>query len=488
MSRRNRIFLGILLLFALGVGFLLYRVAADLDPRYRESTEESMVDTAYLLAAVLETDLVEQHVDVMRLRQALNNAYRKRFEARIFAMTKRRVDLRVYVTDISGIVLYDSDGKDEGKDYSRWRDVELTLQGQYGARTTLIKADDPSSAVMYVSAPIIYKDHVVGVISLGRAVASQMELVTNARQKLFYVGMITLLAFLFLLVVLSIWLARPFGLTTDLIRIVRHEGLNHPGRIARRVKALMTVAFSDMRDALAGRSHTEEYVQTLTHELKSPLTAIRGAAEVLREGPPPEQRERFANNISEQVTRLQNLADRLLELATLEKRRTLEEVQAVDLPAMVKQVVDAMESAAILKKITLKAQTEPDLKLDGEPFLLYQALINLISNAIDFSPVGSTIEIEVKQHERNIEISVADQGPGVPDYALERVFEKFYSLRRPDSGRKSTGLGLAFVREIAHLHGGTAYLNNRPEGGACALITLPLAVAHKGHEPRGRAQ
>jgi len=72
---------------------------------------------------------------------------------------------------------------------------------------------------------------------------------------------------------------------------------------------------------------------------------------------------------------------------------------------------------------------------------------------------------------RRVELTVRDRGPGVPDYALDRVFEKFYSLRRPDSGRKSTGLGLAFVREIAHLHGGEAFLANHPEGGATATLS-----------------
>jgi two-component system sensor histidine kinase CreC len=76
---------------------------------------------------------------------------------------------------------------------------------------------------------------------------------------------------------------------------------------------------------------------------------------------------------------------------------------------------------------------------------------------------------------RRAEISVRDHGPGVPDYALERAFEKFYSLPRPDTGRKSTGLGLAFVREVAHLHDGDAYLVNHPEQGAIAVLNLPAS-------------
>jgi two-component system sensor histidine kinase CreC len=245
------------------------------------------------------------------------------------------------------------------------------------------------------------------------------------------------------------------------------------------MKAVLGSAFNDMRDALAGRSHTEGYVETLTHELKSPLTAIRGAAELLREPLPEAQRERFSANIGEQVQRLQNLADRLLQLANLEKRRTLDEVETVDLQTLVREAVDAMEPVAQIKKITLQTDVMTDAKVEGDPFLLYQALVNVLSNAIDFAPASSAVQVAARAEGRTVALSVRDRGPGVPDFALDRAFEKFYSLRRPDSGRKSTGLGLAFVREIAHLHGGKAHLSNHPEGGAVAVIELPAILQRR---------
>jgi two-component system sensor histidine kinase CreC len=330
---------------------------------------------------------------------------------------------------------------------------------------------------MYVAVPIHFNGSIVGAVSIGKAVASQHELVQTARQKLLYVGLITLIAFFLLLVVFSIWITRPFGLTTDLLRVMRQEGFRHPWRMARRMGAVMKAAFDDMRDVLAGHSHTEEYVQTLTHELKSPLTAIRGAAELLREPMPDAQRERFVSNIGEQVKRLQNLADRLLELASLEARRTLEEIRPVDVPALIAEAMNAMEPAANLKKIDLRTGAIEPVRLEGDHFLLCQAMMNFLSNAIDFSPPASEIEVAVKVDGRYVEMTVRDHGPGVPDFAAGRVFEKFYSLRRPDSGRKSTGLGLAFVREIAHLHGGEAYITNHPQGGAMAVLRLPSVPA-----------
>ncbi len=111
--------------------------------------------------------------------------------------------------------------------------------------------------------------------------------------------------------------------------------------------------------------------------------------------------------------------------------------------------------------------------LEGNPFLLHQALENLVQNAIEFSPSGGTVSVAVVNDRDRVTISVADEGPGIPDYALDRIFDRFYSLGRPDTGKKSTGLGLNFVREAAKSHGGTIEVTNRPAGGALAVLTLP---------------
>jgi two-component system sensor histidine kinase CreC len=139
----------------------------------------------------------------------------------------------------------------------------------------------------------------------------------------------------------------------------------------------------------------------------------------------------------------------------------------------------AMEPAAARRRVRIEAAIGEDVVVEGDSFLLMQATINLLANAIDFSPPDATVELAVTTSDRNVEISVRDHGPGVPDYALDRIFEKFYSLHRPDTGKKGTGLGLAFVREIAHLHGGEARLGNHVEGGAVASMILPLPASRR---------
>ncbi len=156
---------------------------------------------------------------------------------------------------------------------------------------------------------------IVGVVSVGKPVSAFSPFIANARQKLFIAGGIAVGAFALLLLMVTVWLVRPFGLVTDLWRALRSQ----PGGTGR-VLNPFRVAFADVRDALAGKSYVDEYVATLTHEIKSPLAAIRGAAELLREPVPEDARIRFTQNIEEQVARAQDLVDRMLELSSLERR------------------------------------------------------------------------------------------------------------------------------------------------------------------------
>ncbi len=480
MSKRNRIFVGILVIYALGVALLLYRVMADLDPRYRESAEELLVDTANLLASLIETDIRDGVFQPARMRPAFQEMYSRRIAAQIYAVTKTQADLRVYITDRNGMVVFDSQGRDEGKDFRKWRDVGHTLQGGYGARTSLETEGDPRSAVMYVGAPIRWNNEITGVVSVGKPMRSFGGFIASARQKLLLVGLTSGLSVLLLAVLVSVWLVRPFGLITEYIRYVRAQKQVSLPRLSRRALGILGAAYNEMRDAVAGRSYAEEYVQALTHEIKSPLSAIRGAAELLQEPMPEMRRDRFLKNIRDETQRIQDLVDRLLELSGIEKRRGLTDIQPVSLGELLADAMASLAPLADARGVRIVLRAADGCVLGGERFLLDRALTNLLQNAIDFSPGDGEIEIAVSPTRRHCQISIRDHGPGLPEYALDRVFEKFYSLSRPHSGRKGTGLGLSFVKEIAELHRGSVELRNHPDGGAIAILTLPKIAPSAG--------
>lgn len=473
MSRRNRIFAGVVVVFAIGVAFVLLRIIADLDPRYRESAEESMIDTAHAIASIVALEVEDGVIHPDRLRLGLRGLYTRTFDAEIFGVRKTHVDLRIIIANRAGTVIYDSFDRDEGADYSNWRDVNLTLAGQYGARTTVEDPNDRRSEVMYVAAPVLWKDRIVGVVSVGKPTKDFEPFLANARSKVVAVGLTAGVAVLLFAGIVSIWLMRPFVLIQDSVRLLRTHGSAGLPRLGRRVRSVIGTAFEEMRDALAGRTYTEQYVQSLTHEIKSPLSAIRGAAELLQEPMPEAERTRFTANIREQTLRIQEVVDRLLELSGLEKQRRLESVAPVAVDDLVEGVTSAAQALAGRRSVTLEIQGERGAKVRGDAFLLHRALMNLVQNAIDFAPSESMVTIGVRTGRKTVDIEVRDRGPGLPEFARERVFERFYSLPRPDTGKKSTGLGLSFVEEIAALHRGSVTIDNHSEGGAVATLSVP---------------
>jgi len=317
---------------------------------------------------------------------------------------------------------------------------------------------------------------IVGMVAVGKPIEAFAPFIANARAKLLQVALISAGALLAAIAFALVWLLRPLRLVRDLWRALSQRGGGPLRARLRQMAHALRAALADVRDALAGTSYAEQYVQTLAHEIKSPLAAIRGAAELLREPMSEPARARFAGNIEEQVARAQDLVERMLELTTLERRGTLERVERVSLAQVVRLVVAEAAHIAERKRMRFEVDVpEPVLAL-GDAFLLQRAISNLVRNALDFAPVHSTVEITAREAGRQVELTVHDYGPGLPPFAQRRVFEKFFSTARPDTGKKGTGLGLAFVREVAALHGGTARLANHPEGGAVATLLLPRAT------------
>ena len=474
MTKRNRIFLGILLAYVIGVGLLMYRQLQDIDPRYRESAEENLVETAQLMATLIEGVSRDGTLRVDGLGPLFQALYARRFHANIYGIEKTRVEMRLMVVDRGGTVVFDSTNRWMGADNSLWRDIRRALQGEYGARTTPDVEGDPGSSVMYVAAPIRAGGSIIGAVSVGKPVQSFGQFVQAARRKTLLMGTTSVVAVILFVVILSVWLVRPFGVFGDYVRYVRSQRSLSFSRLGRRAWRSLVAAFDEMRDALAGRTYVNDYVQTLTHEVKSPLSAIRGAAELLQEPMPDADRVRFADNIARETQRIQALVDRMMELTALESRRTLDATVPVALRALLIELATSVQPTAAARGVQVVVEDGEALTVQGDAFLLQRALSNLVDNALDFSPARGTVTLALRRRGRYAELTVRDQGPGIPDYAAGKVFEKFYSLARPHTRKKSTGLGLSFVKEIAALHEGRVALHNAGDGGAVATLSLPL--------------
>ena len=451
MRIRTAIFGVYVLASAIAFTGMMALVLRDVRLRYVESMRRTIGDTAALLAAFATPASPEED-----------------WTSRLATLPPQAELLRVFACDREGRVLFDAGGRDVGQVY-QW-----TMIG--GGRTasenySVVNVAEVGNELRVV-APVRRGGELVGWVGVGRPLASVADGVRAARWRLVtYAGTIALV-----MTVAGWWIAAR--LTRSLERLTAHAREVRDGRPSvapasrAREIAELSRAFEEMRDALEGRQHVERYTQALAHEVKAPLAAIRGAAELLDENMPVEQRQKFLGNIRTESARIQRIIDRLLELSSLEARKQLRRTESVAAAALAREAADVVRPAGAARGVTITVDGPDEVTVRGEAVLLREALVNLLQNAVDFSPAGGKIFLGMRREAKRVTFTVDDAGPGVPDYALPKVFERFYSLPRPGTERKSTGLGLALVREIAHLHGGEATLANRPEGGARAEFSV----------------
>jgi len=207
-----------------------------------------------------------------------------------------------------------------------------------------------------------------------------------------------------------------------------------------------------------------------SHELRSPLTAMRGELELARRRPrEAAEYERVIDSALEEVVRLSRVAEDLLTLARSDAGVLQVRFVATDLVLCARRVVDRLRIAADARQVRVTVTGPVDAVADVDEDLVNQLLWNLIANAIRFTPAGSTVDVALAREDSGVVVRVTDTGPGIPEDALDRIFDRFYRVdeaRTASAEAQGTGLGLAIVRVIAELHGARLAARNRPEGGA----------------------
>lgn len=467
--------LGIRLLFAffvingLAAFFVLRVFTAEIKPSVREVMEDMLVDTANILAEVASDDLAAGRLQDGAFAQQVRRYATRPIDARIWGLSKQSLDYRVYVTNAQGVVLFDSDLGAVGQDYSQWRDVALTLRGEYGARATREVHTDATTTVMYVAAPVMQRDAIIGVLTVAKPMRTVQAFIDRAERKVLLNGWLMLGLSAALGVAVTLWIVWHIRKLRRYAQSVQAgETLaapEAPGELGDLARAMQS-----MRQRLEGREYIEDYVRALTHELKSPMAAIRASGELLQDDLPPADRTQFAQQVMAQTDRVQRLIERLLELTKLEQRAVsngrLALTTRVAYADCVADAVTALAAQISLKKLVM------DCKVDGKvghpvgttsalsmPALIDRELVtlavsNLLENAIEFSAPGGSVSVSIAATGAPHRITVQDQAGGVPDYALARLGERFFTTPRPNGQRSGSGLGLAIVRQVMALHGG----------------------------------
>jgi two-component system sensor histidine kinase ChvG len=213
--------------------------------------------------------------------------------------------------------------------------------------------------------------------------------------------------------------------------------------------------------------YIEGFAADVAHEFKSPLTSIRGAAELLEEGAAddPEARRRFLRNIELDVARLDRPVSRLLELSRIEA--SSEAMTLIDLEALLARVVERAGSPERPVELRYRASAR---FLRARETDLETALLNLVENAVRFSPPGEPVEIEVTGGVPAVAVAITDRGPGISPANLPKIFDRFFTT---DAEKNGTGLGLSIVRSVITAHAGTVEVKSAPGEGASFTVTLP---------------
>ncbi len=387
---------------------------------------------------------------------------------------------RMRILDGAGVAVIDSAGEAGlGIDYSERTEVQEALAGRYGAYTRI---GDDERFGMYIAYPIRAEGLIIGAAYASAPTLSVTNLLRDYRLRLGWALGAFLLVTLVFAELLSRWLAKPLRqLESGTAALATGDFTVRVDPVGSRETRAVAEAFNTMADEVervVSELKNEErrksrFVSDVSHELRTPLTAIRGAAETLLDGDvDPEDADRFLSTIVSESNRLARLANDLLALQRIEGATGELPLSRIDLSEIARKAAEALKPLLEERRTHIEVSGEgPDVL--GDPDRVQQVIANLIDNASRVAEDG-TVRVEVSAEGDRTVLSVLDEGPGIPEKDIGRLFDRFYrteSSRARASG--GSGLGLAIVKAIVTAHAGEIEAANRPEGGARFAIRLP---------------
>lgn len=369
--------------------------------------------------------------------------------------------------------------------------VDQALGGNTAVRLVKTPA---GSAVFGVATPILQGDTPVGAIALATADGEIDALVRAEREQVLQMFVIALLVSIGLSLVLASTIANPLSDLAAAAEIGRDRNRRrpNPGRV--RIPDLsarpdeigrLSGALRGMVAALYDRiDANEQFAADVAHEIKNPLASLRSAIGTLRVAAREDQRERLLQVIEHDVQRLDRLVSDISNASRLDSELVKEEEETFDLLGMLQNLTDYLGNEARQKGVEFICDVpgEPIL-IQGLEARLAQVFVNLISNAISFCEDGDAIRVWARRRENRVLVVVEDTGPGIPDGALTKIFNRFYSERPAGQFGNNSGLGLAISKQIVEAHGGVIWAENiRPTDadigseplGARFVVGLPV--------------
>ena len=433
------------------------RVSQDLVFRSKEATLESSVSVMVYSLSGLD-HLTEENV------------------AQAMAVVEETGMSRILVTDETGRVLYDT--RETGSavgEYAFYTEIVQALLGSDVFTSTYQNGAFRSRA----SSPVLYQSQVIGAVYAYEYDTEQAALLEGLQANLLQLSAMIGVAVLVLSVVLSRVLTRKIGQLLTAIRQVREGAYSHRAEIAGHDEiAQIGQEFNSLTDRLQTTENARRrFVSDASHELKTPLAAIRLLSDSIlqTEHMDPATTREFVADIGAEAERLSRITEDLLRLTRLDSG-VLEKPVEVEVLPVLEQVMRMMSLVAQEKQVELTYTAEPGCTVLATPDELHQVIYNLTDNAVKYTGAGGAVQVALSRREENVILTVADNGTGIPEEDLPRIFDRFYRVDKARSrAAGGTGLGLSIVSDTVKRRGGTVEAANRPEGGSVFTVRWPAA-------------
>jgi two-component system sensor histidine kinase ChvG len=386
----------------------------------------------------------------------------------------------------SGLPVYTEIGAANGKAYP---EVATALTG---TSVPIVRKNDKGEIVVSVAVPVQRMRAVLGVLLLSTRGGDIDDIVSAERMSIFRVSAFAAAVTVVLSLILANTIAGPMQRLAAAAERVRHSvkaRAEIPDFTDRSDEiGHLSGALRDMTGALYRRIDAiESFAADVAHELKNPLTSLRSATETLPLAKTEESRERLMEIIQHDVRRLDRLISDISDASRLDAELAREDAELVSMDEMLRATVSLFNDIHRddIPEVVLEIAYAPGAhpyRVNGHDSRLHQVMVNLLENAISFSPPDGRVTVAVRRIGNEIQIAIEDEGPGIPEENLERIFERFYTDRPQENFGQNSGLGLNISRQIVVAHGGRLYAENRPprdasatSGGARFVIRLPAA-------------
>ena len=381
---------------------------------------------------------------------------------------------RILVTDDAGRVLYDT--RETGSavgEYSFYTEIVQALLGNDAFTSNYSSGAFRSRA----SSPVLYQNQIIGAVYAYEYDRSQGALLEGLQANLLRLSAIIGAAVLCLSIVLSRALTRKIALLLNAIRQVREGAYSHRAQIKGHDEiAQIGQEFNSLTDRLQTTENARRrFVSDASHELKTPLAAIRLLTDSILQTDNIDRAtaREFVSDIGAEAERLSRITEDLLRLTRLDSG-VLEPPTVVDVLPVLKQVLRMMALVAQEKEIDLTYRAAEGCTVLATKDEIHQIIYNLTDNAVKYSPPHSSVQVTLARDGEQVVLTEEDNGAGIPEEDLPRIFERFYRVDKARSrAAGGTGLGLSIVSDTVKRRGGTVEAGNRPGGGAVFTVRWP---------------